>query len=262
MHYRSDDLAKIEVEMDQVLSNLRRAQKHLVYDLARTLSCDDAREYAVHGVGRRLELLRRTVFNVFQIFPTDRETLLSHVERIDPEINLHAFLIHVQGILDNIAWVFVHENALLDQLKGGRLGVGIHKKQLASLLPDAAQEFLNTPTAKEWQSRHSKDFRDALAHRIAPYIPPYRLDPKDNEQYAALQRESLEHMLAGDFRAAEHLDEKRGRLEFPIAVFLHSLADSIPISLHPQLLADVNTVLEIMRLVFAPFEERVDVPDR
>jgi hypothetical protein len=66
-----------------------------------------AKEYLVDGVGRRLRILRRGLHNVYNLFspaavrPIDPENL------DDVQISLHAFVINLYGLFDNLAWAFI-----------------------------------------------------------------------------------------------------------------------------------------------------------
>jgi hypothetical protein len=66
---------------------------------------ETAASYLQYGVIRRLFILSRTFDRIFELYPPDRSSPLGNDDRTDLEINLHAFMIHIHGITDNLALV-------------------------------------------------------------------------------------------------------------------------------------------------------------
>lgn len=134
-----------------------------------------AKEHLTQGVGRRLSILTRCIQNIFSIFPVGRTERLVPEELIDVDINLHAFLINLSGLLDNLGWVFIVENNLLGSSKEGKLAkkdIGLFNKKTQPYLPEKLRTYLNTEQMKKWYSEYARNYRDALAHRIPLYVPP------------------------------------------------------------------------------------------
>ena len=86
------------------------------------LTNDKANEYLMQGAGRRLKILRRCLVNIFRIFPIGQAEHLAPDELADLEINLHAFVVNVSVLFDNLGWVFACEHDLLGKQKDGKLG--------------------------------------------------------------------------------------------------------------------------------------------
>jgi hypothetical protein len=61
----------------------------------------------LHGVGRRLKLLGRCVRNVFHLFPPSRTIPLASDDLDEVQISLHAFVMNLYGLFENLAWAFV-----------------------------------------------------------------------------------------------------------------------------------------------------------
>jgi|SRR5882724_7157440 len=200
-----------------------------------------------------MRILLRCVENVFTICPVDRVELLNCDELTDLQINLHAFVINVHGLLDNLAWVTVFEKApdgFLD-----RRSVWLFNPKLRPHLPTAAQQYLGEPDIVRWFEKYARDYRDALAHRIPLYVPPSGLDEADSEKYAQLESQLADKLKERDFEGFGALLEKQGRLGKIFPVFQHSFGDpdaSEPIAFHPQLVADMNTISAIVRVVAPP----------
>jgi len=171
MIYSAEQIEQIKREESKVLHNLNELWMTLISHLAPTLESDRAKEYLLHGICRRLDVLHRCIRNVFDIFPVSREDLLTDVETRNIEINLHAFTINIYGLLDNVAWVFVFENSLEDKIRGGRRSVGLFSKHTMKHFPERTKQYLNSERMKAWYGDYAKNYRDALAHRIPPYVP-------------------------------------------------------------------------------------------
>lgn len=246
---------------EEAVRDMRRAQgmvlralRVLTLDLLGawlpTLTSPRAQEYLKYGVGRRAKVIARTLETIFNVCPPDRVEVLESDERCDLEINLHAFVINVHGLLDNLAWVTIYERSPANLPP--RNEVSLFKKAVQQHLPEPARDYLNKERIQGWYTRYSREYRDALAHRIPLYVPPYSLDRAAQQRHVELELEWNARMAKGDIdgaRAALEEQEKLGRL-FP--VFVHSFdgeGATPPVYFHPQLIADSRTVLEIVRVV-------------
>lgn len=72
-----------------------------IYTFTSRLQNDRAIEFMQHGVNRRLGVIYRCLENIFNTFPPNRTELLGRDDLLDVEINLHAFLINIYGIIEN-----------------------------------------------------------------------------------------------------------------------------------------------------------------
>ena len=184
--------------------------------LAATLTNEDAKEYVLQGVGRRLRILRCCIHNVFAMFPPTQEHVLTDDDAAQLCIPVHAFIINTAGIADNLAWTFAKEkNSALKNTE-----VGLHLSKTKDLLTPEFRHYLEAEPIASWSKRYLKEYRDSLAHRIPLYIPP-----------------------------GQSPDGKR----FPLPIFRGSVKSDQVMMLHPQLLADFNTVAEIVEK-FIKFE--------
>lgn len=179
-----------------------------------------AKEYLMQGVGRRFRIVYHCIMKLNSIFPPSRKGELTDEELIELSICLHAFYMNVFGLLDNLAWVIVHERGLSNQIR--RTQVGLYSTEMQKHLDSGLTDFLNTPRMTKWHNEHLKDYRDALAHRIPLYVPPYAYNVNNGQTSA-----------------------------YP--AFSHSLdpnEQSKAMVLHPQVLADFNSIYAIMEKLF------------
>lgn len=252
MSYDLNQQEEIENAKIQVVNALMDLGASLASDTAPVLTKSAANEYLLHGVCRRLLLIRRCIQNVFSIFPVHRKALLNDDERYEIEINLHAFVANVNGVLDNLAWVYLLEKELENKTENGALGVGLFKKQTQVHLPSELQDYLRTKHIMRWHKLYAKDYRDALMHRIPLYIPPYQVTDNDLQSYQELQGEIRKRIVAMDFDGATELEEERDAMCNVSYVYVHSFSNpksSPPILLHPQLIVDGRTIMEIAERV-------------
>lgn len=248
MAYTKEAILKIENDYAEIHSRYHKLMFKLT-ELNSHIRDDEAREYLMQGVGRRLKTLARCVKNIFEIFPADRSDLLTKDELTDLAINLHAFFINVSGILDNLAWVFVYENDLVGKPKEGKLGrrdVGLFNNNTLKHLGDSLKEYLESDRMQTWYANYSKNYRDALAHRIPLYVPPSELNKEDSERYSQIEEQLHDYSSPEAISKHQQLREEQQKLERPCFFFAQSLReDAKAILFHPQIIADFKTIEEI-----------------
>lgn len=217
------------------------------------LKSTKAKEYLMQGVGRRLDILGRCIENVFVIFPISRNTKLIKDELADLGINLHAFFVNVSGLLDNLGWVFAYETNLIVNPDSGKLrkrDIGLFNRKTQEFLPEPLRAYLRSERLKDWHSEYSKNYRDALAHRIPLYVPPAVLVGNDQKEYLRLEEEmqTLDFASAEDRDSYDQMLNKQKSLGESTPFFAHSLDEGCrPVMLHAQLICDYLTIEEIIR---------------
>lgn len=225
---------------------------------AHDLDNAQAREYLLHGWGRRVRVLRYSISTIFQRFPPDTARPLASENLDAVQGALHAFVMNLYGAFENLAWAFVHRHALLDAIVDRRK-VGLFLASTQRFLPPPVTQHLTSDGMVRWHADYLKPYRDALAHRIALYIPPAiytadegrRYNELDAEEYACIQ----EHRWA-DLERVRHEKENLGAA---CLTFLHAhTADSGSrhVYLHPQLVSDTQTLVEVGSLFLAHWHAR------
>lgn len=185
----------------------------------------EAREYLQHGVMRRLKVLNRAVLKVFTIYHHRRKRQLSDDELAELCIVLHAFYGNIYGLTDNIAWVLNFEKNLAFE----RREVGLYSKKFKKSINREFRAYL--VCRYEWYHKHLKEFRDSISHRIPLYVLPYA------------QTES-------------------GKVISPAPFYSGSIITGNTMLLHGQVLADMNTVNELIdKFVQFEFPESAPVVD-
>jgi len=92
------------------------------------------------------------------------------------------------------------------------------------------------------------DYRHTLAHRIPLYIPPFVVMMDDEAAYTALGERKLKALVSGDVPEHERLATEQKALETFRPWMQHSFHEEArPLVIHPQLLANFNTIEEMGR---------------
>lgn len=204
-------------------------------------SSDEAREYATQGLMRRIHILYRCIFNVFEISPPENMKPLSKESSADLSINLQSFILNVFGSLDNIAWIWAKEKSL--DFGKREIGLKPKYKKLRDTLPCAFKDYLSN--FDSW-FEYLENYRDALAHRIPLYVPPFALSKDETEKYHVLDKKIMAALLNQDFTKYESLQSEQESLGRFYPWMTHSYIErSIPVVFHAQILADWATIIEI-----------------
>lgn len=246
----------------QKLRNVAAGQKLDLYHLSEQLTVQRARVYLQQGVMRRMGVMERCVERVFEIFPTDRLHVLTKEEQDDLTINLHAFVINVYGILDNIAWVCVLQGGFVVTPES-RLQVGLYKKGTKPYLPTELATYIDQMTMRKWFDEYAKFYRDSAAHRIPPYIPPKAFTPEESEEYRTLEIRAIEALRQMDLDEHEALKQRQNALGRPVAYMALTLSEddaTPPVRFHPQVLCDWMTIQDLIEQLSAGLRRQLQLP--
>ncbi|HJV53085.1 MAG TPA: hypothetical protein VJ652_16580 [Noviherbaspirillum sp.] len=257
MQYSDELAASLAVDHASVDDSLQDLLRQTVQHV-QAISNSRAKEHLIQGASRRLKLLRRSMANVFRLFPPQQRRPLDAETIQDVEINLHVFVINLYGIFENLAWAFVLRHELESKL-GNRNKVSLFLRELQDQLPTELREYLTSPTMLAWQRDYLKNYRDSLAHRIPLYIPPSTFTPEEGEHFTRLDNESWECIKNHNWERLEDIQRQQSQLGRACPAFLHLLSatdgSDRPIYLHPQMICDAKTVLEFMPLYLRHWHE-------
>lgn len=255
MHYSPEGLRDLELGRQEVSEELRAMISDLMSNLIPLLTKERAREYIGHGVCRRLMILQQCISNVFTLFPPAKREVLNDLDRVNVEISLHALIINVHGVPDNLAWAYVHERGFPINERGFPViseKVGLFRKDFRKeYLPAVVQAYLAGPVST-WYRDYGKNFRDALAHRIPPYIPPSVFTPGHQKEYEDLHAQEGQAIKANKLELALELNAAKHAIGISCPAFMHSFLDkdaAEPMLLHSQIITDTRTVMEIIHHV-------------
>lgn len=203
-----------------------------------------AEEHAQHGFSRRLYTLIRAINLVFDLLPPELDAIPERDTVVDATIAIQSFVLNTFGCLDNLAWIFVYEKGVTKP-DGAALdpqSVSLGSKAVRAKF---SKEFSAYIESRDGWFKAIKGFRDALAHRIPLYVPPFIVTQEVLGEYTRLERASGDAMRAGKFEEYDRLQEEQKKLGSFRPWMTHSRTENArPIVFHPQLLADFNTVHE------------------
>lgn len=258
MFYAAEVSDHITNEAGAVMAELQSLQLQTVVQ-GHAMADPSVREHLLHGVVRRLGVMKRSIANVFRLFPLTTLCPLSTDDLADVQINLHAFVINLLGIYDNWAWAFVLRHGLEREIGDRRL-IGLFNQATQKHLPTELQSHLMAPETIKWHKQYAKNYRDALAHRIPLYIPPATFTTREEgERHSNLETERVGCIQAMQWERLEAVYAEQAALGRPCFAFLHSFSEepqSCPLLLHPQMLSDSRAAVEFGTLFLKHWHAR------
>lgn len=219
-HIKDEDIKKISSD----LFTLKERYLNLVSKistLSGNLKEEKAKEYLFHGVARRLGIIERCVENIYSIYPLERTELLSCGELKDLDINLHAFFVNIFGLLDNLAWVLIHEK----RLKIDKKHVGLYIDKTQECFEEKFRDYLNSEHMKKWHNEYLKNYRDALSHRIPLYVPPKTLTSEQKNRTEFIEKQLNDSIKLRDYSAIDNLHNRDAKIGNPCPFFIHSISE-------------------------------------
>lgn len=174
-----DELTKGRAELQPALRKLKAAYA------GRTYAKDQAREYAQHGLCRRLSAMVHAIETVFELLPPDLDAIPELVTVMDATACIQNFVMNAFGCLENLAWIWVLEKNVRGKAGAelGRHDVGLGKPYVKKSFSPEFKAFLDGN--RDWLG-NLISFRDGLAHRIPLYIAPYVIEEAAAEQHKTL----------------------------------------------------------------------------
>jgi hypothetical protein len=257
MFFSVEQAEQLDQHRADVVAELQDLQLQIVAQGQPLEATSRVREHLLHGAARRVGVIRRSIENVFALFPPNTERPLSRDHLSDVQINLHAFVMNQYGIYDNWAWAYVFRHNL-EGVIGDRRRVGLFNSATRNHLPPPLKAYLTTNSTIEWHEKYAKSYRDALAHRIPPYIPSAELTPEEGTRYNELENEKVECIRTRRWEGLDEVWTEQAALGRPSFTFLHAFTEDEPPQpniLYTQVLSDGKTVAEFGRLFLKHWHE-------
>lgn len=214
--------------------------------LTRTYATERAREFAFHGLSRRLDMLQHCLDRTFEQVPPEAERP-ERAALMDATAFIQTFVVNIYGAIDNLAHIWCLDAAVRDQrgrpLAVGRIGLMPKNDIVCASLSSQFQNYLASHA--DWFA-YLEGYRHALAHRIPLYIPPCRLDPAAQAEFSDLDTQWTEAVADRDWTRADALQDARDRLGEFEPYIMHSFGEQArPMYFHAQMICDLATVVEI-----------------
>lgn len=208
-------------------------------------------EYACHGLSRRLSIMQHCVEHIYRTSPPNSKKKPSPAHLDQMTVHLHSFIINTYGCIDNISRIWVAENNITNndkQLRNKEIWLSKKQKLIWETLSNDFRTYLES--LEPWFDI-LKNRRDALAHRIPIYIPPYVVSEDKVQLYLQIEEQEHKYLFSGNLDFYQKLKEQREEMEHFSPIFRHSFnpaENSATLLLHPQILNDWNAVVEISKL--------------
>lgn len=237
-------LADLQVGLLETLDASRALKERCVLH---TFATPEATMHARHGLARRLDMLSRCVERVYESLPPDQTDIPEPDAVVEATAHIQAFVMNAFGACDNLAWLWVLERGVAqpngNPLLPKQIGLGERYPRVRQSLTPELHDLL---VARQNWFDHLTDFRDALAHRIPLYIPPFMVDPAYGGKYAELDAAAGQALHAGDLATYAALTADRDALRHFSPLMTHTLdPDAKLVVFHVQLLADLATIIEL-----------------
>lgn len=212
-----------------------------------------AKEYAHHGVSRRLGTLARCIAQIYTLLPPGLDEVPPRDVLTDATIFIQGFVFNAYGILDNLAFVWVNEKNIRkadgQPLPNGRIGLTKDKEQVRESFSAEMKAYLEE--RDPWFAL-LENFRHSLGHRIPLYIPPYVVAPANLPLYEDLELRMSDALRRRDLVEHARLSIERDVLTRFRPLMKQSFEDPTPpVVFHAQVLADFATVEEMSLKVLA-----------
>jgi hypothetical protein len=230
-------------EVDTALMNLTFGALQIV---AATKFTERAHYYFRFGVARRLRMLLSSFRNFQSIIAPDRIVPLTIDEAEEVCRDLNSIYINIIGVLDNYAWVMVHQVGNEETKQAKPMSIGLFKRTLAAdcnLKPtiDALSSF------SDWE-RDIKTLRDPAAHRMPLYVPPGAYTEEEAAEVDRYDHLKIDALGAQDFQRMSDLRSARDRVGTFVPVFLHDPGEMM-MDIYPTLPQDIGQMVKIGRIV-------------
>lgn len=245
--YSDESMKKIQEEYVKVEKSVAATLEQFV---TKKFLSERAKEYAHHGLSRRLGVLQRSIRNVFNIIPPNMDRIPTREETLDSTINVQAFIINVFGCRDNLAWILVEEKKIVgdDGKPLDRHQVGFSKKCVEVRKSLSKESVAYIDSLGEW-AKGMGDYRDSLAHRIPLYIPPYTVSDENAAEYHAIEQAMNKAFAERNYVERERLAEEQLKLVRFTPWIQGSFGEKTPpIVIHAQMIADSNLVVELSEM--------------
>jgi len=246
LKYSAEQAKKVIDDLNDICVSKPSLDFQLDY-LACRLQKAEAVTHLRQGLMRRLGMIDKASRNIFTIHRPGREDILSKDELQDVDINLHAFVINVYGVLDNVAWVCALENGFLPTDHNKR-DVGLFNKKMREHLPGVLLSYIDEEDIQNWFKEFAKEYRDSTVHRIPPYHPPSLIYTGDIERYKQLEQDSWEALFGRhDVDRHEVLKKEQQRLLHISPFMALGIEGDRPMFMHYQIVCDRLTINELLK---------------
>lgn len=246
MAYTAEEIEEFAEHSTQWMARQKALSERV---LTHAFRKEKSRTLAAHGLVRRISTLVRCMERVYELVPLDAEAP-ARQDTDDAAIFLQAFIINEYGAIDNLARLWVWESDLTKPNGGAipqmHIGLTSGCEVVRGSLSQNFQQYL---VATDPWFAYLENYRHALAHRVPLYIPPKRFDEAAAARYHELEAEQMQALKGHHFDKFDELMDEQSALGVFEPWMMHSYGpaddDGQPVRFHPQMIADLGTVVEL-----------------
>lgn len=217
---------------------------------AKKLLSKEAQNYLQYGAGRRLLAIWYSYRSITHIAHPERKEPLSESEAHEINKDINLIYMHLRGVLDNYAWVYIFEKepSLFKTSKGKvRKNIGLFNKDISTDSHNKAF-WLSLEQHMQWANEMS-DKRDPVAHRIPLYIVPSVITSDQAQQYEGLEKQQNDALKELDFDKVTALSLQQRKLGVFPMVFAHNSHEAL-IPIYPTIPQDMAHLIAIQKIIF------------
>ena len=211
----------------------------------------DALYFLKHGLGRRIILVNRALQGLFTSIPIDLDEIPEEDKLSDASIYLQALFTNIYGCLDNLAWIWVHnnqQNKKLANIKKQYVGLNPENMTLRQTLPEI---FLKELEKFDDWIKYIKDVRDNLAHQIPLYLIPSVIHTEKVKDFQNLENIKLEALILEGIEAFEKIEAEQSAMSSYRPYWAkQSNKHTYTYLIHPCAINDVNALTQLIENFF------------
>ena len=198
-----------------------------------------------YGVMRRLRMIDLSFKSFQSVVPPNRTVPLSQKQSDRVCRDLNAIYIDILGLLDNYAWVMVHQAGSVAIQAARPLAISLFKLPFTGdLALKATADILHVFSA--WE-KEVKTRRNPAAHRMPLYVPSAALTPADMIEFERYEDLISKALHAQEFETMATLRQKRDRIGSFLPKFLHDPSGPVT-DIYPVLPEDIGQAVKIGRI--------------
>jgi hypothetical protein len=258
-YYSTEAIAELDYQFVLAVHELRDASADLVNATGR-VSSPEARTHLLHGASRRCRVLASCISVAFEAYPPDADRPVDREALDRTQIAIHAFMINLFGLFDNLAWAFLRHHGLVGpenakvmvlpsaaivgtEIKFRRNDIGLFQKSTKDVLPIEIVNYLDQDHIKNWVENYLIFYRDSLAHRIPLYIIPAAFTQDQAVEVRRLQAEMERFAQQRDWETYDRLSGELEAMGRPAPWFVGdwTVGKNQPVPFHEQLLSDARS---------------------
>lgn len=213
--------------------------------LAQKVNAPKARDFLLHGVGQRMQMLVVGCRRMFGVASLKRKTPLSGEETTDLACDLNLIYINIHGTMDNLCWAILHEIAPEEAIKTRFNNVGLFK--CLGNIPHV--NLLNERIAihNDWE-REFRSRRHPAAHRIPLSVPSQVLTQEEAGQWSFEHGKLWASLAEGYPDQVGAIIDRLTKIGTFIACFRHDLDEGV-CPIYPTVPNDLGRMLTIFNEV-------------